>query len=676
MTRLKFQSLRWLFLTALLFCVFSSALQAKDNKLTPEMIVNMKHVTQVAIDPSGQKIAFVLNVPRTEEDKHGKSYSEIWLTTVDGKKPKQYISKPGRPSSVSWSPDGKWITFLSKKTKEKDKKNGKTEHTQIYKIAVTGGESSTLTKHNSSISRYHWSPDGKSIAFVAADPETKEEKEAQKAGRDWKVYDENYKHLRLWILDIASGKTRQLFEEDLSVWNFVWTPDSKQIIFQAAETPLIDDSYVFQKIYTTPISAGTPEVLCNTKGKLGSMAVSPDGKKLAFLGAISLNDPLAQSLFTVPIDGEIVRFLSQNVASSGTWVDWINNKTLALLSVKGTQTVLSKVNAENGKMTDIIAGGPIMQSIDLNSKTGRFAAVAHAHRHPREVFSGKIAGDKIKRLTNHNPWMKSKRIARQEVTEWLGADGWRIEGVLTYPLYYKAGQKYPLVLQIHGGPEGVSLNGWTTSAGYPVQVLAGEGYFVLQPNYRGSGGRGVDFSKADHDDLGGKEFEDVLAGVDTLIERGFVDGERVGTGGWSYGGYFSAWAATRHSERFKASVVAAGISNWISFAGTTDIPHEMSLVHWNSYWHTQRDLHWERSPQYYIEKADTPTLVIHGMSDTRVHPEQGIQLYTALKIKRVPTKLVLYPRQPHGLVERAHQLDYMKRVVEWFNKYLQVGGTN
>ena len=406
------------------------------------------------------------------------------------------------------------------------------------------------------------------------------------------------------------------------------------------------------------------------------MAVSPDGKQLAFLGAISLNDPLAQSLFTVPSDGGTLRFLTQNVASSGTWVDWINNKTLALLSVKGTQTVLSRVDAGNGKMKDIMAGGPIMQSIDLNSKTGRFAAVAHAHKHPNEVFSGKTDSDKMERLTNHNPWMKSNRIARQEVIEWLGADGWRIEGVLTYPLYYKAGQKYPLVLQIHGGPEGVSLNGWTTGAGYPVQVLAGEGYFVLQPNYRGSGGRGVAFSKADHDDLGGKEFEDVLAGVDTLIERGFVDGERIGTGGWSYGGYFSAWAATRHSERFKASVVAAGISNWISFAGTTDIPHEMSLVHWNSYWHTQRDLHWERSPSYYIKNANTPTLVIHGMSDVRVHPEQGIQLYTALKLKKVPTQLVLYPRQPHGLVERAHQLDYIKRVIEWFNKYLKVGGTN
>lgn len=665
----KPKSLRWFFITGLLFCVLSSTLQAKENKLTPEMIVNLKRVSQVAIDPSGQKIAFILNVPRTEKDKHGRSYSEIWLTTVDGEKPKQYTSKPGRSSSVSWSPDGKWITFLSKRKNQE-------EHTQIYKMRVDGGEAVALTHHKNSISSYHWSPDGKSIAFVSADPASKEEKEAKKAGRDWKVHDENYKHRRLWILDVVKGETSQPFEKDLSIWNLVWTPDSKDLILQATETPLIDDSYVFQKIYKTAASGGTPQVLCTTEGKLGPMAVSPDGKQLAFLGAVSLNDPLPQSLFMVSLSGGTPKSLTENVKASGTWVDWLNNKTLALLSIKGTQTVLSRVNASDGNIKEVIADGPILQGIDIDRKSGRFAAIGHSFNHPNEVYTGKLNSSKLARLTHHNSELESIRFARQEVIEWKGPGDWIIEGVLTYPLDYKEGQRYPLVLQIHGGPEGVSLNGWTTGAGYPVQALAGEGYFVLQPNYRGSGGRGVDFSKADHDDLGGKEFEDVLAGVDTLIERGFVDGERVGTGGWSYGGYFSAWAATRHSERFKASVVSAGLTNWISFAGTTDIPHEMSLVHWNSYWMDQRDLHWERSPVYHINKAKTPTLIAHGLSDVRVHPEQSIQLYTALKLKKVPTQLVLYPRQPHGLVERAHQLDYIKRVIEWFNKYLKMGGTN
>lgn len=664
----KSKFLRWL-LIGVLFVLLSSEVQSKVKGLTPEMVVNLKRVSQVALDPSGKSIAFVLSVPREEKDKPGGSYGEIWVVPAEGGSPKQYTSKPASSRAVSWSPDGKWLTFLSKR-KDQD------EHTQIYKMRVDGGEAIALTHHKNSISGYRWSPNGKSIAFVSVDPATKEEKEAKKTGKDWKVYDTNYKHRRLWELEVASGEMEQLFEKDLSVWSFVWTPDSKYLIFQGTGTPLIDDSYVFKKIYKVAAPAGTPEVLCTTEGKLGSMAVSPDGTLLAFLGAVSLNDPLSQSLFTVPLNGGTPKNLSEKVEMSGSWLDWQDNRTLILLSTRGAHTVLSKVNVVDGRSKDLVAGGPILQNIDLNAKTGRFAAVAHSPEHPREVYAGKVNNRRLVRLTHHNPELTSIQLAHQEVFEWKGADDWTIEGVLTYPLDYQEGRRYPLVLQIHGGPEGVSLNGWTSRSGYPVQVLAAQGFLVLQPNYRGSGGRGVAFSKADHDDLGGKEFEDVLKGVDALIERGLADGNRVGTGGWSYGGYFSAWAATRHSERFKASVVAAGLTNWISFAGTTDIPHEMSLVHWNSYWLEQRDLHWQRSPVYHIEKANTPTLIVHGTSDARVHPEQGIQLYTALKLKKVPTQLVLYPRQPHGLVERAHQLDFMKRVVDWFNRYLKIAGTN
>ena len=236
---------------------------------------------------------------------------------------------------------------------------------------------------------------------------------------------------------------------------------------------------------------------------------------------------------------------------------------------------------------------------------------------------------------------------------------------------YRKGKRYPLVLQIHGGPEGTSLDGWNTRATYPVQLLAANGFVVLEPNYRGSGGRGVAYSKADHDDLGGMEFEDVLAGIDQLIDDGLVNKNKVGTGGWSYGGYFSAWAATKHSDRFKASMVGAGLTNMISFMGTTDIPYEMSIVHWNQWWFDNMELHWERSPLSHINNAKTPTLVIHGLRDERVHPEQGMQLWQALRIKGVETELVLYPREPHGLLERSHKLDYMDRLVGWYNKHVK-----
>lgn len=657
----------WLSGVALLFLGLSTAV-AQETGLTPEMVVSLKQVRQVAIDPSGEKVAYVLSVPREADEHYGRRYSEIWVTSLSGGEAIQYTSKPTSSSRVSWSPDGTFLTFLSKR-KAVD------EHTQIYKLRRDGGEAALVTHHPASISSYRWSPDGKHIAFVAVDAKTEAEKKAADAGEDWEVADQNYKQHRLWIFDVTSGESRQLFERDLSVWSHVWTPDSKALIFQATETPLVDDSYMFKQIYRVSAAGGTPEVVCETPGKLGDMSISPDGVRLAFLGAVSQNDPLAQSLFVVQVAGGTPRNLSNEATFSATSVSWTKDKALLLLGVEGTHTTLRQIDAATGKGRTLVGTGPILRALELHAASGRFAAVGSTPQQPGEAFAGSLKNGKLTRLTDSNPQLSQQKLAKQEVIEWKGADDWRIEGILTYPLNYQAGQRYPLVLQVHGGPEGVSLNGWTTGGNYPVQVLAAHGYMVLQPNYRGSGGRGVAFSKADHDDLGGKEFEDILTGIDALIERGLVDGSRVGTGGWSYGGYMSAWAATAHSERFKASVVAAGLTNWISFAGTTDIPQEMALVHWNSFWYDQRDLHWQRSPVFHLENASTPTLIVHGKSDTRVHPEQSIQLYTDLKLKKVPTQLVLYPRQPHGLVERAHQIDFMKRVLAWFDKYLQSPGT-
>lgn len=658
--------------TLRLFCFIilaSYPAVAQTQAMPPELVVDLQQVNQVALSPDGKRVAYVVSLPRTPDEEVGHNYLAIYVVPSAGGAERQFTKPPIDAWSVSWSPDGKNLAFLSKN--ESYDKN-----TQVYLMPVDGGGAQRLTRHPTSVSAYHWSPDGKWVAFTACDPETEEEKLAKKKGEDWEIPDEQFKHTRLWLWEVASGKSRKLYEGNLTTWAFVWAPDSRTLAFQATETPLIDDSYMFKKIYTVGINGDTPKVLCETTGKLGPMAFAPDGSKFAFTGAVSLNDPLAQSLFVVDAGGGKPKNLIENYRGSANSIAWLDANTILLLGTEGTQTALHKVNAETGAMSSVYRGPLILSSIDVQPQTGLFAAVANSPAHPNEAFVGKLAGGTLQRLTRHNPALDRVRLARQEVVTWRAADGTRIEGILTYPLNYQEGTRYPLVLQIHGGPEGVSLNGWRTRSGYPVQNLAAQDYFVLEPNYRGSGGKGVAFSKADHDDLGGKEFDDVLAGVDALVERGLVDAGRVGTGGWSYGGYLSAWAATKHSRRFRAAVVAAGISNWISFSGTTDIPHEMALVHWNSYWYRQRDQHWERSPLYHIQNARTPTLVVHGKEDSRVHPGQGIELYTALKHNKVPTRLVLYPREPHGLTERAHQLDFIKRVLAWFDTYLKKSGTN
>ncbi|MCB9087257.1 MAG: S9 family peptidase [Calditrichae bacterium] len=639
-------------------------LLAQNDGMTAEQVVSLKSVRQAAIDPAGQHIAYVLSVPREAEEAPGRSYAELWVRPLAGGDAVQYSSRPYSATSVSWSPDGKFLYFLSKRTEHYPQ-------TQVYRIPVNGGAAEAVTSHSQAVSQYSLSPDGRWVAFISKDPLSKEEAADEEAGKDWIIPDSNFKYSRLYLHDNQSGESHQLVKENLSVHDIYWSPDSRSLVIRATETPLTDDDYMYSKFYTVSADQGSVKPLCQTEGKLGDLAFSPDGKQIAFLGAVDISDPLAQSLFVVPAEGGAPKNLSGDFEGSGVSLDWLDAKTILLLSSEGTVRTLRSVDAASGKMKLLVKGAPNLQSFSLHPQKKIFAAVADAPAHPNEVYSGTLKDGKLQRLTDHNPQLAEVQLARQEVIEWQGADGWRIEGVLTYPLNYREGQRYPLALQIHGGPEGVSLNGWTTRPTYPVQVLAANGYLVLEPNYRGSGGRGVAFSKADHDDLGGKEFEDVLAGVDALVERGLADNEQVCTGGWSYGGYFSAWAATRHSQRFKAAMVAAGLTNWMSFTGTTDIPHEMSLVHWNSYWYQQRDLHWERSPLYHIQNAQTPTLVVHGLKDERVHPGQSHELYTALKHNNVDTKLILYPREPHGLTERAHEIHFINNLIQWFNVYVK-----
>jgi dipeptidyl aminopeptidase/acylaminoacyl peptidase len=653
-------------LIIILLCIgFNSILTGAGSSsgVTIETILNLHYVNQPVFDPSGEYIAYSLSVPRGADEEPGGYHREIWVATTTGELT-QYTRKAHYSSAPGWTPDGKNITFTSKR-KDFD------DHKQIYSIPLDGGEAHPLFIHQGGISSYKWSPDGNYIAFMARDPKTKEEKAAKKAGKDWIDFNEDRKYTRLWVYNYNTGAVKQVFKQDLNVWSFAWAPDSKMLLFQGSPRPETDESYMFKQIYRVAASGGNPRQICETEGKLGSMSVSPDGETLAFLGAVSMNDPLAQSLFTVPVKGGNPVNLTENVEESYDDCVWQDNEHVILFKTNSTKTGLDLLNVSDGLRETLLKTDIIIDSFITNTANQNIAFTGNTSKHPSELFLLKANEENPVKLTNHNAFLKDIEFAKQETIHWLAYDSIDIAGVLTYPLGYREGRAYPLLLQIHGGPEGVSLDGWTTGTSTPVQLLAAEGYMVLEPNYRGSGGRGVAFSKADHDDLGGLEFDDVLAGVDYLIDKGFVDPDRVGTGGWSYGGYFSAWAATKHSQRFKAAMVGAGIANWISFMGTTDIPYEMSLVHWNSWWFDEPALHWERSPLAHINNAQTPTLVVHGDSDDRVHPAQGFELYQALRIKDVPTRYIIYPRQPHGLSDRAHREDYLNRILDWYNNYVK-----
>ena len=652
------------------------AQQAPARVLTPETILTIAQVADAQISPDGSQIAYQVSRPRAESDPPGGARAELWLVPAAGGQPRRLTQAEDR--APRWSPDGRTIAFLGRR--------GDGALTQIHLIdpsaraaePAAGDGARALTTAPAAVTSLKWSPDGRSIAFTYTDPQTDDEKKAVAAGRDWTVHDRVHKHTRLYRVEVASGKTTLVTQADKTVHDYDWSPDSAQLVIGAADTPTIDDSFMGVRLYIVPASGGVPEPFVKTEGKLSSPRWSPDGQWIGWLGATALNDPFAGSLYVAPVRNRVegapdranLTTAYQGTATAFGWQPGAP-ATAVFVAAERQATPIYRVPAQAPQRQRFsIADLVIVGTPSFSADGKRAVVVANTPEHPNEVYVGDGVAPP-RRLTTLNPQLAGVQLGTQEVVVWKARDGMSIEGVLVKPVGFRVGQRYPLILQPHGGPEAADPNGWNGTYSRWGQMLAGQGFLTLYPNYRGSIGRGPEFAAADHKDLMGKEFEDMIDGIDHLVAMGLADGERVGIGGGSYGGYTSAWAATYGSDRFKAAIPWMGISNWISMTGTSDIFLENSTVHWDLVMYENYEKYWERSPLKYIDRAKTPTLIVHGAADPRVPPGQSLELYTALKWKGVPVEYVTYPREGHGIAERAHQLDFMQRVSSWFVKYVR-----
>lgn len=633
----------------------------RTDELTPADIVSLRSVGDVEIAPDGKHVLYTLSVPRPLDDPGG-SRSQIWMVDAAGKHlPRRFTAEDASSWRPRWAPDGDRFAFLSKRPGD--------SHVALYAMPIDGGEPEVLLEAEASIGTYAWSPDGSRIAYTMTEPTDDEQTELD-AGRDWIVDEAGGTKTRLFVHDLGEDESREVVTSGEHVIDFAWSPDGERLAVHASARATTDHVMMYSSLYTVAATGGTLEPLTKTEGKLGGMAWSPNGKTIAFLGAADLSDSTAGIVYVVPATGGEAKPLTADDEATGNLLTWKDDKTIVSLATRSTKTVISQIPAAGGPGKVMIDSGPMCADLSINDK-GALACSGDTASHPREVFVGKLGSPKLRRVTVSNHDLLDRKLGEQVVIQWQAEDGLELEGIVIKPVGFESGTRYPLAVLPHGGPEGVSRNGWQTRPTYPAQLFATRGYVVFMPNYRGSAGRGTAFAKADHNDLGGQEFNDVLAGIDHLVAQGWVDGDRVGMGGWSYGGYFSGLAATMHSERFKAAMIAAAITNWISFTGTTEIEHENSLVHWNQWPWDDMALPWDRSPLAHMKGSKTAALIVHGAADERVPPGQSLELYRGLKRLGVTTQLVLYPREGHGIRENVHGLDFMNRFVDWFDTHVK-----
>jgi dipeptidyl aminopeptidase/acylaminoacyl peptidase len=631
--------------------------------LTPIQVAKLRQVTSVYPSPDGTQVAFLRRIPRLASDAPGGAYAHLYLVGISGGEERLLIGGKKSVHGVSWSPDGRWITFIDKREDDR--------HEEIYALPMAGGQPFRLTATANGVRSYRWRPDGKAIAYAASDSPPALRAGAREMGFKVVVVDEVWNHTSLHLWDLE-GKTSKRLTSGRTVRSYAWSPDGSRLVAGISPRPLVDDGYMFVRLHIIDPAGPAVEKLIDNPGKLGQFAWSPDGRNVAYISAADRNDPHAGMLYVVDFASRQVTSLTEGFEGMVHQIRWEDDRTLRACVSRGVHTRILTMDVAEKRWIAETPPGPAFRSFSVSADGGTLVVAGSTPSHPAEVL--RLAGS-WKRLTFSNPWLEDVKLGTQEVVEFRARDGLEIQGLLLYPVDYQEGRRYPLVIVVHGGPEAHFDAGWNTSYSRWGQLLCARGYFAWYPNYRASTGRGVAFAKADHGDPMGGQFRDHLDAIRYFDREGLIDPARVGIGGGSYGGYAAAWAATRHSQHFAAAVSFVPFVDTATKWYTSDIPWEFYYVHYQEKWpHEQLDFLRSRSPLTFATSCRTPLLLLGGTEDTRVHPSQPYMLYSAVKIAtETPVRYIRYPGEGHGNRTNVYRHDYCVRSLRWFDHYLKPG---
>jgi dipeptidyl aminopeptidase/acylaminoacyl peptidase len=589
-----------------LCCALGNSTRAQ-RLITPEDLYKLAAVRDPRLSPAGDRVAYVVSHSDATQNKQE---SEIWLVAADGSGEPRQLTDAGQSSqSPRWSPDGQWLAFVSAR-----RRSGAAEGSsvvaakpQVYGLSLAGGEAQRWTNLPNGVSSFNWSPDGKRIAFFS-----------DRTNTYWEDLGDSL--AGVWIVAAAGGKPIRI--GDHASW----------------------------------LGSGGP-------------VWSPDGTEVAYFGAVHSYDP--RQIMLAPASGkEAPRTLASDLDLSVADLQWAEHgRALYFLSnVQGEQHVF-RVDAESGNLEKVTAGARWVRGADINDMLRRMAFVASDFEHPPELYVAGLDGTSEKTISHVNDrFLKTLKLQPLERMSFKVADGLDVEGFLVRPAGWESHHKYPMILYIHGGPQGMFGTTWML----PAQVFAAHGWSVLLTNPRGSTGYGSKFMRASEKEWGGKIYSDLMSAVDAVVAKnGWIDADQLGVTGCSFGGFMTNWIIS-HTTRFQAAVPLCSISDFISDEGTRDDyyghAHEFGGDLYQNF-----DLYWKYSPIRYASNVRTPTLIIHGEADQRVPVEQAEQWFRALRHFHVPSELVIFPHEFHnGLSngEPRHVVEVMNWQIYWFERYL------
>jgi len=648
------------------------------SELTAELIVDQDFPQDVQIAPHGKQVAYIL-APTGKKEEH--ESSAIWIASTDrDREARQFTAGEAHDRHPRWSPDGKYLAFLSDRAK---RGTG-----QLYLIAADGGEALALTsiKNKKSVDDFAWSPGGGQIAFTSPDEPTEEDEKQEKERDDARVYGEKWPYARLRLLLLATREITTLAAGERHIADFTWHPHGTEIAYVVHQTPDLEARAHEVVIERIAIAGGEPQVVCHFPCAIHSLTWSQDGSTLFFLASVAKKSQSSFAVYAVPVQGGEPTHIACGQTNCAAEVRALHQtSSLAVLIGEGLGSRIDLLDPKKGEAVTLLGDmdgerGVEYDSWDVRrSEDGKLtvAVVRSAGDRPRKVWAGQEqAGQNarstgLQQISTHQGQLAGISFGKQEPFLWTARDGLKLDGILIRPTGEVEASPLPMVVLVHGGPYGRWGHEFHLHPLDWGQWLALAGYIVLMPNPRGGFGHGEQFAAAARGEVGQADYQDVIAAVDAAIARGIADPERLGIGGWSQGGFMSAWAVTQ-TARFKAAVMGAGVSGWGMMVMTSDVPDFEQELGGSAPWDgvTQRR-HLELSPITFARNVTTPVLILHGENDARVPLSQATGFHRALRRQGVPVEFVVYPREPHGIAERAHQIDILQRVRRWYDRWLK-----